>query len=503
MIDPACGSGHMLTYAFDLLYAIYEEEGHAPAEIPSLILAHNLHGTEIDPRAGALAAFALTMKARAKDRRFLRREVEPQICVIESISFGSDELDFLVTNTGDRQAQERFWNQFRDADTLGSLIHPDASAEKGAADILSTLADDLLHSQTLERAHQVVRQAHALSQKYAGVVANPPYMGSKQMGARLRAFVEAEFSNAKNDLSTAFMHAGTRLRQEGGLVAMVCPQSWMFLSRYEAFRRDVTQTSPPVSLAHLGAHAFPELAGEVVQVAAVVLGCVRRDGKPTVGTFVRLVDLPNSVSKDREFRKVVQGASAERRFDRSVAHVGAIPGAPMAYWASEEILDAFAQGTPLADIAPTRKGMVTARNDEFLRLWSEVSLKHSSLGRAISREAARESGKRWFGYIKGGPARRWYGNYTYVVDWKDDGHKLQTERHPTENRVWATNFNLDFIFRPNISWGDISGAGLTARWSKGDAFRRKGASVLPPGRQVLRDSRLAEFARCSRGHESP
>ena len=340
--------------------------------------------------------------------------------MIESISFGSDELDFLVTNTGDRQAQERFWNQFRDADTLGSLIHPDASAEKGAADILSTLADDLLHSQTLERAHQVVRQAHALSQKYAGVVANPPYMGSKQMGARLRAFVEAEFSNAKNDLSTAFMHAGTRLRQEGGLVAMVCPQSWMFLSRYEAFRRDVTQTSPPVSLAHLGAHAFPELAGEVVQVAAVVLGCVRRDGKPTVGTFVRLVDLPNSVSKDREFRKVVQGASAERRFDRSVAHVGAIPGAPMAYWASEEILDAFAQGTPLADIAPTRKGMVTARNDEFLRLWSEVSLKHSSLGRAISREAARESGKRWFGYIKGGPARRWYGNYTYVVDWKDE-----------------------------------------------------------------------------------
>ena len=136
VIDPACGSGHMLTYAFDLLYAIYEEEGHAPAEIPSLILAHNLHGTEIDPRAGALAAFALTMKARAKDRRFLRREVEPQICVIESISFGSDELDFLVTNTGDRQAQERFWNQFRDADTLGSLIHPDASAEKGAADIL-------------------------------------------------------------------------------------------------------------------------------------------------------------------------------------------------------------------------------------------------------------------------------------------------------------------------------------------------------------------------------
>ncbi|WP_259614235.1 BREX-1 system adenine-specific DNA-methyltransferase PglX, partial [Microbacterium paraoxydans] len=183
VIDPACGSGHMLTYAFDLLYAIYEEEGYAPSEIPSLILTHNIHGTEIDPRAGALAAFALTMKARAKDRRFLARDVKPSICVIEPIRFGVDEIQLLTADVVHESADEAFWNQFEHADTFGSLIQPDLGPLSAVADSLEHFdeADSLLFADAVGRARKLVRQVEVLSAKYAVVIANPPYMGSKQM----------------------------------------------------------------------------------------------------------------------------------------------------------------------------------------------------------------------------------------------------------------------------------------------------------------------------------
>ncbi|WP_235545356.1 BREX-1 system adenine-specific DNA-methyltransferase PglX, partial [Phycicoccus sp. Soil802] len=179
IIDPACGSGHMLTYAFDLLYAIYEEEGYAPAEIPGLILNHNLFGTEIDPRAGALAAFALTMKARDRQRTFFNKQVEPNVCVIEPISFTPDELDFLVTKGGDRHAEEAFWNQFAEADTLGALIRPDTDLTPRLARHLKTLDDggDMLRADTIEWARRAMRQAEYLAPRYSVVVANPPYMG--------------------------------------------------------------------------------------------------------------------------------------------------------------------------------------------------------------------------------------------------------------------------------------------------------------------------------------
>ena len=488
VVDPACGSGHMLSFAFDLLYAIYEEEGYTPSQIPGLILTNNLYGTEIDPRAGALAAFTLTMKAAAKRKLFLRNRVEPNICVLDSISFRKDEQEYLLSDDGERRTEEVFWNQFAEADTFGSLIQPDPALTARLVAHLATLDDDgdLLRADTLDRAHRVLTQALNLSPRYAVVVANPPYMGSKQMGAHLRAFVDRAFIKSKGDLATAFIEAGLRLRHPGGLVAFVCPQSWMFLSRYEAFRREIMRSAPPVTLAHLGPRAFPELTGEVVQVAAFVLAHSPGNGKSVTGTYLRLVDLPDGASKEQVLKSIVSDADCSRRFDRTLEHVDAIPGAPLAYWASEQVLDAFEHGTPVSAIAPARKGMVTARNDDFLRLWHEVSAERSSLGLPVSRVSAKESGRRWFGYIKGGPARRWYGNYRYVVDWFDDGYRLQTERHPTENRVWATNFNLDFIFRPNINWGDISGAGLTARWADGGMlFDGKGPACFPPEDRAL------------------
>ena len=243
VIDPACGSGHMLTYAFDLLYAIYEEEGYGPAEIPGLILANNLYGTEIDPRAGALAAFALTMKARAKQRTFFNKQVEPNICVIEPISFSPDELDFLVTKDGDRHAEEAFWNQFAEADTFGSLIQPDPTLTARLARHLETLDDggDLLKADAIEWAKRVVAQAEYLSPRYSVVVANPPYMGGGNMGA---AAVRVREGRLPGQQGRPVRHVhrsrvGTLASPSGARSRWSPMQSWMFLSPSRSFASSI------------------------------------------------------------------------------------------------------------------------------------------------------------------------------------------------------------------------------------------------------------------------
>ncbi|WP_276671201.1 BREX-1 system adenine-specific DNA-methyltransferase PglX, partial [Schaalia cardiffensis] len=191
VIDPACGSGHMLTYAFDLLYAIYEEEGYAPSSIPALILEKNLRGTEIDQRAGALASFALSMKAASKRKRFLKDAVAPRIQVLAPIVFRPDELDFLATDEGDRSTEEAFWNMFEHADTFGSLIQPDPFMTTSMSLHLQTLetGGGMLYSDTLDKAKAVIRQAEYLVPGYSVVIANPPYMGSKQMNDLLSRFM--------------------------------------------------------------------------------------------------------------------------------------------------------------------------------------------------------------------------------------------------------------------------------------------------------------------------
>ena len=267
IIDPACGSGHMLTYAFDLLYAIYEEEGYAPSQIPGLILTNNLYGTEIDPRAGALAAFALTMKAVAKRKLFLKNPGAPKVCVLEPISFSADELSYLVTGDGDRHAEEAFWNQFTEADTFGSLIQSDAALIVRLTAHLATLDDegDIFRADALARARRAVEQARYLSPRYAVVVANPPYMGTKSAGPLLQEFVKKKYPASKADLYAAFIDRVGSLAQRRGLIAMVTMQSWMFLSTYEKLRRNLIKTRTVSTMAHLGANAFDTIGAKSCQ----------------------------------------------------------------------------------------------------------------------------------------------------------------------------------------------------------------------------------------------
>lgn len=460
VIDPACGSGHMLTYAFDLLYTIYEEEGYAPSEIPSLILTHNLHGTEIDPRAGALAAFALTMKARAKDRRYFTRSgAQPKICVIEPITFTPDELDLLITKDGDRYAEEACWNQFRDADTLGSLIQPDADATRHAAAVLEGLKDqeDTLYYDTLLRARKAVAQADILSPKYSVVTANPPYMGSKNMDARLTEFAKSEFPDSKSDLFAMFIHRCLTLTARHGATAMITMQSWMFISSYEELRQQIVRMSPPVSMVHLGERAFDSIGGAVVSTTAFVL----EPGRDTAraAEFVRVVDGRDEAAKRTALLKAAQHTDCEWRHTASSKDLAKVPGTPIAYWLSDAMRAAFTQGRPLKEVAEPRKGMDTGDNSRFLRGWWEVSKRATSLTEFRSGT--------WNPYNKGGGFRKWYGYREFLVDWRNGGSEMRT-------RSGSRHFG-----RSGWTWGTVTSGGFSMRYTpEGAAFDNGGCTLF-------------------------
>lgn len=308
VIDPACGSGHMLTYAFDLLYAIYEEEGYAPSDIPGLILTHNLHGTEIDPRAGALAAFALSMKARAQQRTFFNREIKPQICVIEPLSFRQDEIALLTAEQNDEVPDEEFFNQFEHADTLGSLIQPDVQQTARFKTMLenTNVEEDILYAGTMDRARKLARQAEMLSNWYTVVIANPPYMGLKNMDARLSVFAKTNFPDTKSDLFAVFIERCLLFLNTGGYAGMMAPYVWMFLSSYEKLRNRLLKQETISSLIQLEYSGFD---GATVPICTFVL---RRGVSGEVGAFVRLSDFVGAALQDPKALDIIT-ADRKRR----------------------------------------------------------------------------------------------------------------------------------------------------------------------------------------------
>lgn len=312
--DPACGSGHILTYAFDLLYAIYEEEGYDAAEIPERILTHNLHGVELDERAGELAAFALTMKARARQRRFFNKRVKPNITVLEKVGFSPEELDEYMGHVGRdlfTYGLRETLQQFSEADNFGSLIVPKVG---NVADVLATLeakdmAGNLFLAETHQRVLKVLRMAEALGPRYAVVVANPPYMGGKGMNGRLSTWAKENYPTSKSDLFAMFIERNLDLTVRGGAVAMITMQSWMFLSSFEALRSRILNQHTILSMAHLGARAFDSIGGEVVSTTAFVL---ENTHKPEYrGAYLRLVD-GNSEAEKMEMmvKAIAQGRAA-------------------------------------------------------------------------------------------------------------------------------------------------------------------------------------------------
>jgi type II restriction/modification system DNA methylase subunit YeeA len=451
--DPAAGSGHMLTYAFDLLHAIYEEEGYEPTEIPALILTHNLHGVEIDDRAGALAAFALVMKAAAKlgRRRFLRLGVQPNICVMQDVRFTPAEMQDVAAVVGRdlfTAALRETLGQFEQAKNFGSLIVPKLRdpAEVTRVVRLKDFGGDLLLREVQERVLKVLEMAEALSPKYHVVVANPPYMGSSGMNSAMQDFSKSKYPDSKADLFAMFMERTLSLLRAHGFMGMINMQAWMFLSSYEKLRGKLLDRFTLVSMAHLGTRGFDTIAGEVVSTTAFVFSNAR--GLRKNGTFLRLTEGRSEGEKSQLAKEAIEGRSPEVLFLAAAQDFLCIPGAPVAYWIGPRWSDAFRRSQPLGQVATASEGIKTGNNERFLRFWFEVQ-------KAECREAT-TSNPKWAYHLKGGEFRRWHGNCEYVILWKDNGRTIKNQ--PNSGIQGEAAFNRDAAI-----WSDITSGGYAAR----------------------------------------
>ncbi|MDC0538002.1 BREX-1 system adenine-specific DNA-methyltransferase PglX [Planktomarina temperata] len=480
--DPACGSGHMLTYAFDLLHAIYEEEGFDPKDIPEFILEHNLTGIEIDERAGYLASFALAMKAAEKlgRRRFLRLETKPDICVLQNVNFEPSEMQDIEAMVGrslftaDLRAT---LTQFEQAKNFGSLIIPKLKDPQECLRVVEAqdLGGDMFRAKLRERVLTVLRMSEALSSKYHVVVANPPYLGGKGMNGPLGDYAKKEYPDSKSDLFAMFMERTLALAVKRGMMAMINMQSWMFLSSYEKLRGKLLSDATLLSMAHLGERGFDTIGGAVVSTTAFVFAKERH--KDLRGEYVRLIDGRNEAEKANQFKEAIQTPNCGWFYRASANDFEKIPRSPIAYWLSKTVVSSFSVHPPASSLATFKHGMSTSDNNLFLRQWHEVVRDRSDFDAKSRSDTFGE--RRWFPYHKGGEARKWFGNHNFLVNWQNDGSEI---KEISNKKYPYLKGNLDFVlggqkyfFKPGFTWSSLSSGIFSLRaFDNGFLFDAKG-----------------------------
>ena len=455
--DPACGSGHMLTYAFDLLYHLYEEEGYDPVQIPGLILENNLYGIEIDERAGDLAAFALMMKAREKDQRFFNRGIKPNICVLENVVFTDVELEQYMDAVGRdlfTGELEHTLKQFEQAENVGSLIQPSLSNPKYVKDELTKrgIPQELFLHNTHNDVFKVLVYVSYLKQKYHVVVANPPYMGSRNMNNDLKEYGKKQYPASYKDLFAMFIKKGFYLVSKYGYNAMVTMQSWMFLSSYEKIREQLVRNKTILCMVHMD--------NMVMRIAFGTSATIWKN--QDILEYEGNYSYVSSDDLDESGTPIKFPVENDRLSTASSSDFNKIPGSPIAYWAKEEIISCFTRFGRFGDYVETREGLTTGSNNTFLRYWHEVSYSNICFD-AKSEKDAKNKGKRWFAYVKGGSFRRWSGNFEFVVDWENDGKRIKNFKDPRTGRIRSHNYNGDYAFREGFTWSGLSSGKFSVR----------------------------------------
>ncbi|HCC06810.1 MAG TPA: BREX-1 system adenine-specific DNA-methyltransferase PglX [Clostridiales bacterium] len=467
IIDPCMGSGHILVYAFDVLMDIYKSCGYDERDAAKHILENNLYGLDIDDRAYQLAYFAVMMKARKYSRRILSEGIKPHLCAIQESN--GHKGDFAISNkqlSMDNMVLETanyLIAAFRDAKEYGSILDIEAidydALEQYIERVSAHGGEDLFEMEYIGRIKEfmpaLIKQAKIMSQKYDVVVTNPPYMSGSGMGVRLAEYVKENYPDSKADLFAVFIEKCDEMLKKNALKAMITQHSWMFLSSYESLRKNLLSNSI-INMVHLGARAFEEIGGEVVQATAFVNR--NRDINKYIGNYIRLVDIDNARAKEEIFLKRSNQHNAKKEnFEK-------IPGMPIAYWVSEKVIEVYEKAKLLGDCAETRAGMITGNNDMFVRFWYEIEIIKFKAD-SKCREEAVKSKMKWFPYSKGGEFRKWYGNNENVVDWYNDGFRMRNHRDK-RGKVPAHAFNLDYIFKENICWNSLSSYKFSSRYTE-------------------------------------
>lgn len=459
-LDPCCGSGHILVYMFDVLMQIYQSRGYRDRDAAISIVEHNLYGLDIDERAAQLAYFAVMMKARQYDRRFLSRGLQPHIYAIEESNGLSKWQEFAGSDFGQLTLDQTYIVQadelidlFHDAKEYGSILKVEPAdydnlqdyleeiRQKGSENILfAAWADEMAGKMP-----KLIRQAKLLSRKYDVVVTNPPYMVSGGMDAKLSKYVKDNYPDSKSDLFAVFIEQCGAMIKPNGYQAMITQHAWMFLSSYEKLREKILQKMI-VNMAHLGPRAFEEIGGEVVQTTSFVLRNEFSNGYQ--GEYCRLIEPTTQQGKEAMF------LSAQNRYVSKQENFAKIPGSPVAYWVSNQIIDMYSKGFIMKNIAHPKVGMQTSNNNRYLRLWFEINYAEFS---------GSSMGLKWIKYLKGGRFRKWYGNLEYLVWYNSNPQFILNQKN-------ARVLDESFLKKKKCTWTDLTSGKNSFRLAPDDSF---------------------------------
>ena len=443
LCDPACGSGHILVYAFELLSKMYLERGYREREIPGLVLSKNLHGMEIDPRAAQIARLALAMCARGLDRRFFGRGVQADIAVLAPVALGEGD----VPQGSALEKKKDLVDALAHLDEVGSLLAPAEGDLAAIREAIGLTGDGgLFGSSSKEKLQRALSTCETLARRHDCVVANPPYMGSSSFGPFMSKWVKKNYPDVKSDLCTCFIERGFSLAKDRGYAAMITMQSWMFLGSFEKMRSSLIGSKSILSMLHLGPRAFDAIGGEVVNVTADV---VYNGRAACEGAYVRLVDINGSEAKRQKALEAIQNPGCGWFYRRDAETFRQIPGAPIAYWASDALLGAFRVGTPLGECSKLCTGLQTGDNDLFVRYWWEPSRDNEITSRG--------SWPKWAPLNKGGNYRKWYGNTDNTLFWENNGEAVRSHRSSViRNPKYYGQFGL--------TWGTLTVGPLSMRF---------------------------------------
>ena len=470
VIDPCMGSGHILVYAFDVLMQIYTSAGWDQREAAQSILKNNLYGLDIDDRAAQLAYFAVMMKARQYDRRLLTRGIQPHIYAFAEsntittaplhdmgITLSRDEYDTAVKQV------LRLLDELRDAKEYGSILTVTPcdwdflrrfavprTEDEGGQQLLGIHGEQIA-APLLQR---LINIGEALSQQYDVVVTNPPYMAVSNAVAKVNDYVKKNFPDSKADLFAVFIERCGQMAKKNGYQAMITQHAWMFLSSFEKLRTKLLAVDI-VNMAHLGARAFEEIGGEVVQTTSFVIR--KSHIADYKGEYCRLIEPTSQQGKEDMF------LAGENRYAADQSNFSKIPGAPVAYWASNAIFKWFSH-TPIGECALLCQGLTTTDNEKYVRVWHEPLI--DDIGFMLNPDEAKNSTKRWFPFNKGGSYRKWYGNNELVVNYENDGAAIKADVLRKYTYLSTPDFvvkNSKTYFNEGLTWSALSND-FSIRW---------------------------------------
>ena len=482
VLDPCVGSGHFLSYAFDILIEIYRECGWSDRDAAKSILENNIYGIDIDDRAVQLACFAVAMKARKYNRRILNGETALNIVAMQDSDFITEGyINYFANNNESlRKDINEIRIIFNNAKEYGSIISvPKLNFESlyERADIIKrSFADDMFQmeyqKQTEERLLNIIKQAEILSKKYDIVATNPPYMN--KYSPCLKDYINQHFANYKGDLFSVFIYRNFAFCKENGYSGFMTPMVWMFIKTYEELRKYVISQKAITTLIQFEYSAFEEAT---VPICSFVL----KNGKPTESALCfRLSTFTGGMEiQKQKVLEAIDNKDCGYFHESDQSNFSKIPGSPIAYWVSDHMLKAYDTGEPLGTIAFPKTGMTTGDNNRFLRFWYEVSQNKSNFNSTTAMEA-QDSKSKWFPYCKGGGYRRWYGYNEYLVNWFDNGYEIKN--NVKDNGLKAASVRSESMyFKPLITWSAVTSGIFSCRYCAGGAlFDSGGSSISVP-----------------------